>query len=205
MEPISVYSNIAAVGGNQTLQSQWPADILPIVGHQIFANMNCLSAWKELTTSSLLGVVETVRNRVLSFALEIESAVPEASHVASPEMALSSNQISQLFQTYIMGNVSNWSAGGTNFTQLSTDVPAGDFKALLSVVRELGVGEKEVQALEEAVTDSEKPLQKGTFGTKMAHWLGLVLAKSAEGAYKVATEVAADVLAKALNGYYGFK
>ena len=67
----------------------------------------------------------------------------------------------------------------------------------------LGIAESELEELKEAVEETEVPTTKGRFGKKVARWLGSTLAKAAEGAYKVGTEVAADVLAKALNGYYG--
>jgi len=203
-EPISVYTHITAVGGNKTVYCAWPADAIVRFGTNIYVNMSCISASQEITTALLHGVVEAVRNRVLSFSLEIEAAVPEAAHVASPETVLSSKQVSQLFQTYIMGDVSNWSAGAGNIQQISTlNVGSGDLDALLAAVRDLGAGEAEVKELKEAVESRELPPAKGKYGPRVAKWMGRALAKAAEGAYKVTTEVAADVIAKALNGYYG--
>lgn len=203
-EPISVYTHITAVGGNKTIYCEWPAEAIVHFGATIYANMSCISASQQITTSLLHGVVEAVRNRVLSFSLEIEAAVPDAAHVASPEAVLSNRQISQLFQTYIMGDVSNWSAGGSNIQQISTiNVGSGDLDTLLTAVRELGAGEEEVEELRKAVESPEVPTAKGKFGPRVAKWMGRAITKAAEGAYKVGTEVAADVLAKALNGYYG--
>jgi hypothetical protein len=56
--------------------------------------------------------------------------------------------------------------------------------------------------LESAVKSDSSP-KDGKFGQRVSSWIGKMISKSAQGAWKVATNVAADFLTKALCAYYG--
>jgi hypothetical protein len=78
MSPISSY--VALVEGNDrnTAQEDWPADWIAYFGKNIYRDANCLAAWKVIPYNALVALIDTVRNRILSFALEIEAEAPDA-------------------------------------------------------------------------------------------------------------------------------
>jgi hypothetical protein len=164
--------------------------------------MNLMQAWKLIAPSTVVGILDTIRNRILNFVLEIESDAPSAGE-GTLTTALTPEKVGNVFNTYIMGNVGNVATGSSHVNQQATQtISQGDWKSLAGYLKTLGVEEKDLDELKEAVRDEPKPSAHG-FGKKVASWMGKMLAKSAQGTWNVATTVAANVLSNALTKYYG--
>lgn len=185
-----------------TLQEQWPADLVAFVASRIYERMNLGQAWKAIPSSAIVGILDTVRNRILNFVLEIESAAPDAGEIASSP-ALTPEQVGNVFNTYIMGNVGNVASGSSNVEQHATvTINQGDFESLSKFLKSLGVDESDIAELRDAV-EAEPTTTKAGFGRRVAGWIGKMVTKSAQGLWRVATTTASAVLTKAIAQYYG--
>jgi adenylosuccinate lyase len=164
--------------------------------------MNLVQAWKAISPSTIVGILDTVRNRILNFVLEIETAAPDAGEgTISP--GLTPKKVTNVFNTYIKGSVGNVATGSTQLSQqASVTVNQGDWKSLATYLRSLGVEDIDITCLEDAVKEEPKALPTG-FGKKVASWIGKMTAKSAQGIWNVTTTIASNVLSKALAQYYG--
>jgi AbiTii len=204
MQPIRAYEDLVREGGaSGSFTVPWPADLVAIVGQGIYERMNCLGAWQEIPRGAIVGLLDTVRNKVLSFALEIERLSPDAGEAVPGARAIAPEQIQQVFQTNIYGNVGNVAAGATNPQQsVGSMVTAGDFASLSTHLQRLGIGEADVNELKSAIESDRAPGKTG-FGPKVGNWLGKMIGKAGEGALKVAVESAASVLTKLISGYLG--
>ncbi len=184
------------------LQEQWPADLVAIVARNIYRDMTLFHAWKLISPASVIGIIETVRNRILNFVLEIESAAPDAGETTSPP-ALTPEQVGSVFNTYIMGNVGNVASGSSHVEQHATvTINQGDFDSLSKFLKSLGVDESDVAELRHAI-EAEPTVMKTGFGKRVAVWIGGMVAKSAQGLWQVATTTASAVLTQAISQYYG--
>jgi len=57
----------------------WPAEVYSVLGQgDIIENMNLMQAFQVVSTSEIVAVLDSVRNKILNFALELESRNPEA-------------------------------------------------------------------------------------------------------------------------------
>ena len=117
MGPISGYVSLIEGKDDANPQEPWPADIIAHFGSKIYQDMNCLVAWKTIPRNALVAVVDTVRNRVLSFALEIEGEAPDAGEAPVNSQPVPQDRVTHIFNTYISGNVQNVATGSTNFSQ----------------------------------------------------------------------------------------
>ena len=116
----------------------WPADLIAAIAPRVYQNMNMVTAVKILPSSSIIGVLNTVRNRILSFALEIEDAAPDAGEATSSP-PLSTEKVEYVFNTTIMGNVGNLATGGSNISQTATiNISQRDWKSLEDYLKSLG-------------------------------------------------------------------
>jgi hypothetical protein len=86
-------------------------------GNQIYSNMNCMSAWKVIPNNALAALIDTIKTRVLNFSLEIEAQAPDAGEAQLNTSPLPQEKVTQVFNTYISGNVQNVAAGGSDFRQ----------------------------------------------------------------------------------------
>jgi len=133
--PISALASLAESGSDS--RDSWAPDIVRLVGGDIYENLNCVSAWKALPRASLIGIIDTVRTRILNFALEIESENPDAGEAQAKSNPIPEDKVSQVFHTYITGNVQNLATGSSNFKQTATvnsSVSDELFQNLLSAV-----------------------------------------------------------------------
>jgi hypothetical protein len=199
---VGALQNLMARDDGHPLQEFWPADLIAIVASDILDSMNLMQAWKLIPPSAIVRILETVRNRILSFVLEIESASPDAGE-GTLTPALTSDKVSNVFNTYIMGNVGNLASGSSNVHQQTTfNISTGDWAALERCLKSLNVDESDIKDLKDAV-DKEPTAPSGSLGKRVSDWVGKMISKSAQGLWDVGVNVASNILTKLISQYYG--
>jgi hypothetical protein len=158
------------------LAVDWPQEIAVKFGAVGYAQLECLAAWQVIPVSALVAVIETVRNRVLSFALEIEEEAPDAGEAPPGAMPMPQDRVGQVFHTVIMGGVNNVAPGAVNLSQSHT-VQQGDVSSLIGYLKSLGVGLSEIHSLEKIL---HEPLDAQR-GGPVREWFGTLAMKTAEG------------------------
>jgi hypothetical protein len=201
-EGVSTYEDYTR---EEAVRIQWPPDLTALVGLRIYQNMNCLQAWKLLPRGTVVGLLDTIRNRVLSFALEIEEIAPDAGDVAPGVRPLSEQRVSQVFNSYILGGNNTIAAGSSHFTQISTfEVRKNDFESLKNYLTSAGLTHEDVSELALAIKEDALPTGAMKPGKRVSGWIGKMVSKAASGTWDIATSAAADILSKAVSSYYGF-
>jgi hypothetical protein len=76
-------------------------------------------------------------------------------------------------------------------------------ESLKKYMQALGVATTEVDELEAAIKQDGSSNKGKICGAKVSTWLGKMVSKAAAGTWDVATDVAASVLTKAIEKYYG--
>ncbi len=205
-EPISAYESIlkSSKGGN--FYEQWEPDFLALYGNNIIQDMSCMTARKVIPYSSMVSLVNSVRNRVLNFVLEIESEAPDAGEAPLNKPPLPQDRVTQVYFTAIYGNVGNIAEGSTNITQSATlNVYKDDFSSLRKQLLELRVPDSEIEELESAMNkdDKNEVIKTKSLGAKVSSWLDNLLKKSAQGTIPIIQNVSAKLIYKAISLYYG--
>ena len=184
----------------------WPAEACEAFNHQGYRNdLRLMQAWISVPVAALVGILDTIRNRVLNFVLEIEhiDLGPEDQAPSKELQETKTAQITQIFHQEIYGPVSNvGTAGSISQTMI---VGAGDLEGLKARLREKGFPESDLQELEKAIKADErepKPAEQ-PFGKKVTNWLGDMIKKAGSGTLKLGTDVITTIGTKALKDYYG--
>ncbi len=203
MAPISAYSSLINKKENNNVQEPWPADVVALYGSQIYKNMNCLSAWKVIPFNALVAIVDTIKTRILSFALEIESEAPDAGEAQLNKPPLSQERVSQVFNTFISGTVQNVATGSSNFSQGGDlQISVGNFKQLKDYLYSQGLAKNDINSLEEAIEKDNENKESG-IGDSVQTWIGNMIGKASTGAWNVSTSIASTLLGEALSKYFG--
>jgi hypothetical protein len=204
LDGVSTYSSLVRGKSNDNLTSHWPAEIIALYGKNIYKNANCLDAWSILHPSQVQNMLDTIRNRVLSFVLEVEAEAPAAGEASPEQTPIPNERVNHIYQTYILGNVGNVSTAGTNVTQIAVNgVEQNNIESLLDYFRTLQVREDDLMVLKSALEKDDIPKDKTSLGKNVSGWLGKMISKAASGGWKISTSVAAEVLSKAICNYYG--
>jgi len=150
---------------------EWPASLTTHYQQKFMENFVLNRAWQELPASAILALIDTVRNRTLTFALEVRK-----------ELGLSHNDVSQLQPEKIDQIVTNnifggnvfIAGGGQDITQIgSIIVHKGDVKALMTALDTVGVKKADIESLTLAL-EHDKAEQKDQVGIghHTAEWIG---------------------------------
>lgn len=202
-ESVSALQNLAETGDKDSFGSPWPNELIQAYAGEFYDDMVLIEAHQVIPRNAIVWVIETVRNRVLNFALEIEAADPTAGEPTPGSKPLPERTVNQIFNNYISGNVGNIASGSSQFQQTAhLEVNVGDKRALRKVLKSIGISPAETDDLLTAI-ESDPPLTTGTFGNKVSAWLGKILAKSVSGLLKVSTETAVAALSSAIKSYCG--
>lgn len=185
------------------LQANWPADLIAEVQDDVYQGYSLVMAWKPLTRARIMQVLESIRNSLLNFILELEDQFPEETSSDQTISSIPPDGVSNIFHYYIVGD-HNVVASGGGFTQtVVQSFEKGDLASLLSYLTQLGVEEDDFDELKAALEEEKTPRRDGSFGPKVAEWLGKMVSKAAQGTWKTTVATAGSVLAQAVAKYYG--
>jgi hypothetical protein len=183
-ESVAAYESLLS-SGEQMFQVPWPADAIALLAGEFYERMNCLSAWRVISRSSIEHVLDAVRNRVLTLALELEKENPDAGEGLSGSEPIPQGRLNQIFNTTVQGSVGAFAAGSQDFTQtVEQVVPTGDTSALRQTLERLGVSAEDVDALDEAL-DRDRNHADGEVGLATRTWLDGLREKCIPGSFRL--------------------
>ena len=191
-----------------TFSLPWPPNLtMALQRTRIYKGLVLGEGWQEIPAGALVALLDTVRNKILDFALRIEAKDPEAGEAALGMPVLPEETVNQIYHTVIYAESSPVAIGGREFSQsVQNQVIASDVESLKRYLsQQLGVPDEDLLTLEDALSKDGKPDDSEALGPRVADWIGKMTTKTLSGAWKVSTSVAADLLKKAVLAYYGIE
>jgi hypothetical protein len=203
--PISELTELLRADGTDGFRVNWHGDLIAAFATNIYEDMNCISAWKEVSRGSIAAIVDTVRTRVLNFVLEIEMAAPDAGEAPLNSQPVPPPQVLQIFNTQVAAEVGNLAIGGQGVQQAAEmTVKKGDVGSLREALRNLRLSKEDIAGLEAAIKEDAVAVEtKPKMGPKVNGWLGSMIGKAANGTLKIASDVAGSVLTKVVTKFLG--
>ena len=96
----------------------WPQELAVCYGGSGYgdgmSHVQCIRAWQEISGAEVVSVIETVRNKLLEFVLEIEAEAPDAGEAAPGAEPVPQDRITQIFHTNVYGGTAHVAEGGTS-------------------------------------------------------------------------------------------
>ena len=128
----------------------------------------------------MAALVDTVRNRLLEFALEIQGEIGETE---IPLEQITPESVEKAVTTIIYGghNVVAGKIAGDVQQIGEFNVLQGDFHSLARALEEVGVPVDEIDALERAIAEDKEAGEGKGFGGRTSEWLGKALTYVGKG------------------------
>ncbi len=191
----ATYTALLQNPGKGTLSMHWPTDMARLYGSKAYDEAFCTDAWIVIDPSSLSRLVDSVRSRLLGFAIAIEIENPDAGEADIRSTPIDPERVTQVFHTVIYGGTNNVVAGSSNFAQHSaiSDVRPGDIESLKACLASVGTEPQDIQKLE-----SELGLATTSEDRKRA--AGLWLVDHMAGAKDFASDIIGKAIAEFLKG-----
>jgi hypothetical protein len=154
----------------------WNPDIVAHFGGEIYEGMGCIQAWKVIPISAVVAAVDTIRTRVLSFALEIEEEAPEAGEAPPNTNPLPQDRVQQIFTTNIYGTVQNMANASPGASQQATynQQNAELFRNLLEALAVSGAPEPIVSSAAESVNQMASARNSSSFKEGYVKFMSIV-------------------------------
>ena len=188
---------------NGTLTVPWPGDLVVLLSQKVYQGMEMFEAHMECPSSSIVKILETVRNRILDFVLALEEDCPDAGE-AIGTAKMDRKRIDQMVTNNIFKSVGNIALQCGAVTQNNTvNVEKGNWALLEGLLKGLKIANEEIAELKE-ILENEKPKKDAKFGDRLSAWLGGLTAKAAQGIYDISTGTVSGVIAAAICKYYGW-
>lgn len=193
-QPLVAYEDVKS-GENRVIP--WPGNLVVIYQSKFFDGDLALNrAWQEIPGSVMVGIVDTVRTRLLTFVLELkEQTVEEDVEVESLPQATVQTlvQMTVIGGNNVFGNVEQFAAN---------TVQVGDIESLKGTLSALGVGHDELGKLESDIAQdkAEEPDKQG-LGKRTLDWIGRNAKAAGKGAVKIGGDVATAVMTEAIKRY----
>jgi hypothetical protein len=155
---------------------------------------------KIITRSMLHGVVETVRNKALDFALNLQSAYPDAGEVGGPTTRDESVKMTVNYNiSQTINGGTNTLGNGENVTQ-NVQINQNDMQGLLALLQGLGISADDQDQLKTAIEqDGGKP------GNAVQAYLDKIRNGTIKVAGAVATPVVVSTIKGALSMFFGIE
>lgn len=201
-QPIAAYDKVIAdkdAAKSGSVSIAWPPNLVMMYQEKFYDGYSLAQAWQVIPTSAIVGMADTIRNRILSFALEIESdvAAVEEDFASVPQAT-----VNQHVTAIIYGGNQVFSSATQGLTQIGEiNVGKGDLQALLETLDGLGLGKAEAAELK-AILEHE-PANAKEPSPKVQSWLVRALTHVGKEGVKVGSDVARAGITKALFGYLG--
>lgn len=195
-QPISAYDG---ADKKETYQLPWPADLVAMYQSSFIPGFALATAWMPVPGSMMAGVVDTVRTRLLTFVLEMQSELPDDTEQAVKE--LPSEKVQQLVNIHIYGGNNN--IGDHGVINANT-VIVGDLASLKAALSGLGLSDTDAEELKSAVEADEKEGgDKKSLGKRALEWVGKAAVATGKAGVKIGSDVATATLTAIAMKYAG--
>ena len=200
---ISAYAALPRENTTGRVTEQWPLELALRYVSKLTPDMQCLAAWKEIPIGAVVRLLDSVKTRVLDYAIDLEREAPDAGETPiGAQPPLSSEKMTQIFNNTINGNVGNISNSGENFTQ-NASIQLGNWDSLTKQLTSLGLKPADFEAMQGDLDEARGMIDETEKQSRVSKWISHLMMKAIEGGSGVGVEAAAAGVAKAIAAYMG--
>lgn len=135
--PVAALENMIADPNGGNPREPWNPNLVAIIGANIYQGMNCMQAWKVIPINAISGILDIIRTKILTFALEIEFENPDAGEAQLKSNPLPEEKLQNIVNN-IYGNVSNLAINSSDVKQTNIISEMNDelFTQLLEAIKD---------------------------------------------------------------------
>lgn len=174
----------------------WPPEAVRVIERTLgIPEGQLVDVRRPITKPAVQGVLDSVKNRLLDFVLELQNE-PSGTSVDS----LDTSKVRNIFQTIIIGNQN--AVNVAENLSARQEIRVGDFDSLQKHLQNCGVSAADIDLLRDAISSQPQP-QQGALGAKVNEWIGMMIKKASDGVWKVSVETAGKLLIDAMSQFFG--
>ena len=194
-EPVSSYESLGDSKG--ALIYEWPSDMIALYQSRLLQGCVLLTAWQQVPKLAIAGVLDTIRTRVLTMAIDIknecERSGADFNHInpSSPE----AEKLQQTVVNNMYGTV--YLAAGDQVIN-THNIAVDSWAELEEVLKASGIGDEDLTELSNAIQRDDKKM-----GTGVKGWISRNAEKVFEHGLQVGTSVGTTILTAYIKRHLG--
>lgn len=166
--------------------------------------LSVLNVNRVISKSTIDGILSNVRNKLLDFMLKVDEEFGNITEIQ--ELKKKNNEISRIVNNTIInnngdGNVLN--TGDKNSIENKPKIKKNNVDDLSRELEKNGVSQDDINELIEIVQVEQPNYTEQKFGVKVNSWIAKMISKTIDGTWNVSIGMAGNLLATAIENYYG--
>jgi hypothetical protein len=146
VEPVgTLAAHVSKDTSSSVLQGKWPADLIAYLQRlrPIYEDMVLADAWRMIPAAAVKGILDTIRTRILDFALALEEREPTAGDTQPGEgPRLKNDLVTNIYNTVIHSGLANIGTAGdahikSGSISFGTSIPKARHDELTKMLGEL--------------------------------------------------------------------
>lgn len=163
-----------------------------------------MQAWKAVSRNQIEGILDTIRNRLLNFLLELEELIPETNEQIQKDFQIPNERVTQIFNNNIYGDHTLIAAGYSVTQSVIQQVAKGNLNSLEEALKTMGIEAEDIQSLVDALEKDGEPTQEQGFGEQVLGWIGRMETKMVSEGWEAAKGIAPSMVIDVLTKYLGW-
>jgi hypothetical protein len=161
-------------------------------------------AWYDVSGEALLGLLSTIRTRIVEFTLELDDAFPNLEEGIRDSQSVVEAKVSHIFNVTIMGtgNVINLGGGSGIAQNIQQQVNVGDYPSLQAFLREHGVETADLDELDAIIPDARSN-DLDNDRSRLRQWVDKVTQSLSGGSRKLVQEAVKELVLLSIRYYFG--
>jgi hypothetical protein len=200
IQAIAAYEEALQMPNDGHLTFPWPNTLTAYYQQRIPNNkgMVLIEAWQEIPRFTIVEVLDTVRTRVLSLALELKDEVGADEKELNQLSSKAPDTIENTVVQQIFGGTIYMASGNASMQVQNTTLTPGDWNQLAKILGGAGIAPAEVAELSNAIK-----ADKSTMGATVHGWIKQQIPNVVSGGVKISASVGQAVLTEYLKQHFG--
>jgi hypothetical protein len=193
---------LSAVKGTLTLHWSnamigYYMDRLPMSG-----GLQLVDAWQEIPRSAFTQLLDTVRNRALSLALELKDEVGDDDAALKQLSQIATEKIEQTVVQQIFHGTVYLASGNASMQVQNNTLTPGDWNQLAKTLNNAGIASTALEELSKDIAADGTP-SGSPLGTRVLDWIKKQAPNVVSGGVKIGASVGQSLLTEYLKQHYG--
>lgn len=185
------------------------ANMMLLLQGNVYADYACNSVTGSVSRAGVIGILSSVRTRILEFTLELERALPDAVSIEVGQTMSESKPgqaetVTHIAQQTVYGNVTTITNSGPGATFAMT-IGRGDTQDLSRALSEAGITQDDAREFSTILASESPESRDEPFGPQAKAWITRNIGKAVNGTWKIGVAVATQLLTEASLRFYGLK
>lgn len=193
---------LSAVKGTLTLH--WPNAMIGYYMNRLpmRGDLQLVDAWQEIPRSAFTQLLDTVRNRALSLALELKDGGGDDDTALKQLSQTSTEKVEQTVVQQIFHGTVYLASGNASMQVQNNTLTPGDWNQLAKTLSNAGIAPTAVNELSKEIAADETPTGS-PLGTRVLDWIKKQAPNVVSGGVKIGTSVGQSLLTEYLKQHYG--